>query len=148
VPLEDQLAVLVELHKEGKIRHIGLSQVTLEQLRAALALAPVATVQNLYDLANRAAEDVLDFCMQEQLGLIPWFPIATGQLAWSGGPLDAVAARTGATPSQLALARLLRRSPVMLPIPGTSSVPHLEENIAAATIKLSDEQFDELARSV
>jgi pyridoxine 4-dehydrogenase len=148
VPLEDQLGVLVELHKEGKIRHIGLSEVSLEQLRAARTLAPIATVQNRYNLAYRAAEDVLDFCEREQIGFIPWFPVATGKLARRGGPLDAVAAQTRATPAQLALAWLLRRSPVMLPIPGTSSLAHLEDNVAAATVKLSDEQFDALARSV
>jgi aryl-alcohol dehydrogenase-like predicted oxidoreductase len=145
VPLADQLGELVALQQEGKIRHIGLSQVTVEQLREARELAPIVSVQNLYNLANRADEDVLNYAEQENIGFIPWFPIATGQLAAPGGPLAAISADHGASPAQLALAWLLRRSPVMLPIPGTSSVAHVEENIAAARITLTDEEFEALS---
>ncbi|MFF7940724.1 aldo/keto reductase [Nocardia gamkensis] len=145
VPLADQLGELVALQQEGKIRHIGLSQVTVEQLRQARELATVVSVQNLYNLANRADEDVLTYAEQENIGFIPWFPIATGQLAAPGGPLAAISADHGASPAQLALAWLLRRSPVMLPIPGTSSVAHVEENIAAARITLTDEEFEALS---
>lgn len=145
VPLADQLGELVALQQEGKIRHIGLSQVTVEQLRQARELATIVSVQNLYNLANRADEDVLDYAEQENIGFIPWFPIATGQLAAPGGPLAAISADHGASPAQLALAWLLRRSPVMLPIPGTSSVAHVEENIAAARITLTDEEFEALS---
>jgi pyridoxine 4-dehydrogenase len=144
VPLAEQLGVFVELQQEGKIRHIGLSEVTVDELRAAQELAQIATVQNLYNVGNRASEPVLEACERDAIGFIPWFPLATGRLAEAGGPLDALAAETGATPAQLALAWLLRRSPVMLPIPGTSSVAHLEENMAAADIVLTDEQFARL----
>jgi pyridoxine 4-dehydrogenase len=148
VPLEDQLGVLVELQQEGKIRHIGLSEVSVDELRAARALAPIVAVQNLYNLANRASEDVLEACEADGIGFIPWFPIATGELARPGGPLDALAQESGATPAQLALAWLLARSPVMLPIPGTSSVAHLEENVGAATLRLTDGQLDALTKAV
>lgn len=148
VPLEDQLGELVALREEGLIHHIGLSEVSVEELQRAQELAPIATVQNLYNLSNRQAEDVLDYCEQHEIGFIPWFPLATGELANPGGPLDRIAAEQGATPSQLALAWLLRRSPVMLPIPGTSSVAHLEENLAAAQLELSDEQFEALGQAV
>ncbi|MET9026909.1 aldo/keto reductase [Nocardia sp. NPDC004168] len=145
VPLADQIGELVALQQEGKIRHIGLSQVTVEQLRQVRELATIVSVQNLYNLANRADEDVLNYAEQENIGFIPWFPIATGELAAPGGPLAAISAEHGATPAQLALAWLLRRSPVMLPIPGTSSVAHVEENIAAARIELTDKEFEELS---
>jgi aryl-alcohol dehydrogenase-like predicted oxidoreductase len=145
VPLEEQLGVFVELQREGKIRHIGLSEVSVDELRRAQGLATIATVQNLYNVANRQSEDVLEACEAGGIGFVPWFPIATGRLAQPGGPLDALAQETGATPAQLALAWLLRRSPVMLPIPGTSSVAHLEENVAAAEVELSDEQVEALA---
>ncbi|BDT95651.1 MULTISPECIES: aldo/keto reductase [Nocardia] len=145
VPLADQLGELVALQQEGKIRHIGVSQVTVEQLREARELATIVSVQNLYNLANRADEDVLNYAEQENIGFIPWFPIATGELAAPGGPLAAISAEHGATPAQLALAWLLRRSPVLLPIPGTSSVAHVEENIAAARIELSDNEFEALS---
>jgi aryl-alcohol dehydrogenase-like predicted oxidoreductase len=141
VPLEEQLGVFAELQHEGKVRHIGLSEVSVEQVRTARAIAPVATVQNRYNLVDRASEDVLDYCEAEGLGFIPWFPIATGALARPDGPLEAIAEETMATAAQLALAWLLRRSPVMLPIPGTSSVAHLEENVGAAGVQLTDEQF-------
>ncbi|WP_063052457.1 aldo/keto reductase [Nocardia arthritidis] len=145
VPLADQLGELVALQQEGKIRHIGLSQVTVEQLRQARELATIVSVQNLYNLANRADEDVLNYAEQENIGFIPWFPIATGQLAAPGGPLAAISADHGSSPAQLALAWLLRRSPVILPIPGTSSVAHVEENIAAARITLTDDEFEALS---
>ena len=140
VPLEEQVGVFVDLQREGKVRHIGLSNVSLGEIRRAQAVAPIASVQNRYNLADRTSEDVLDYCEVENLGFIPWFPIATGDLARPGGPLDAIATETGATPAQLALAWLLRRSPVMLPIPGTSSVAHLAENVGAAALQLSDAQ--------
>jgi pyridoxine 4-dehydrogenase len=144
VPLEEQVGVFADLQQEGKVRHVGLSNVSVEQIREAQAITPIATVQNRYSLADRASEDVLDYCESEGIGFIPWFPIATGELARPGGPLDALAKETGATPSQLALAWLLRRAPVILPIPGTSSVAHLEENVGAAGVQLSDEQFASL----
>ncbi|MBQ1025702.1 aldo/keto reductase [Micromonospora sp. C95] len=145
VPLADQLGELALLREEGKIRHIGLSEVTVDQIEAARRIAPIVSVQNLYNLANRDAEDVLDHCERHDLAFIPWYPIATGELARPGGPLDTVAAEHGATPAQLALAWLLRRSPVMLPIPGTSSVAHLEENVAAAQVQLTDAEYEALS---
>ena len=147
VPLADQLGELALLQQEGKVRHIGLSEVTVEQIEAARQIAPVVSVQNLYNLADRSAEDVLDHCERNDLAFIPWFPIATGNLARPGGPLDAISTEHGATPAQLALAWLLRRSPVVLPIPGTSSVAHLEENVAAAEVRLSDDEFEALAKA-
>ena len=144
VPREEQFGELKKLQDEGKVRHVGLSEVTVEEIEAARKIVPIVTVQNMYNLVERKSEDVLDYCERESIGFIPWFPIASGQLAAPGGPLDEVAKATGATPSQVALAWLLRRSPVMLPIPGTSTVAHLEENCGAATIRLSDEQFAEL----
>lgn len=140
VPLADQLGVFAELRKEGKIGHIGLSEVSVAEIKQAREHVEIATVQNLYNLSNRRSEDVLDYCTAEGIGFLPWFPIATGELAKPGGPLDTLSARTGATPAQLALAWLLHRSPVVLPIPGTSSVAHLAENVAAGAIRLSDEQ--------
>ncbi|MEU7631607.1 aldo/keto reductase [Nocardia sp. NPDC049220] len=145
VPLADQLGELVLLQQEGKIRHIGLSQVTVEQLRQARDIATIVSVQNLYNLVNRTDEDVLDYAEQENIAFIPWFPIATGELAKPGGRLDAIATAHDASPAQVALAWLLRRSPVMLPIPGTSSVAHVEENVAAARITLTDTEFDALS---
>jgi aryl-alcohol dehydrogenase-like predicted oxidoreductase len=148
VPLEDQLGELVLLQQEGKIRHIGLSEVSVEEIEAARAIATIVSVQNLYNLENRQAEPVLEHCEQHGIGFIPWFPLATGKLARAGGPLDRLAGDLGATPPQLALAWLLKRSPVMLPIPGTSSVAHLEENLAAAQVTLTDAQFAELRDAV
>jgi pyridoxine 4-dehydrogenase len=147
VPLAEQLGELVLLQQEGKIQHIGLSEVTVEQIEQARQIADIVSVQNLYNLANRSAEDVLDYAERENLAFIPWFPIATGELARPGGPLDSAAKRHGASPAQLALAWLLRRSPVMLPIPGTSRVAHLEENVAAAEITLTDEEFSALTHT-
>jgi pyridoxine 4-dehydrogenase len=148
VPWEDQIGALVALQREGKIRHIGLSNVSVPQLQAARQMATIATVQNRYNLADREAEPVLEFCESQGLGFIPWFPVAAGKLAREGGPLDRSARQLGATSAQLALAWLLRRAPVMLPIPGTASVAHLEENVAAAGLQLTDEQFEALARAV
>ncbi|MBU3066609.1 aldo/keto reductase [Nocardia sp. NEAU-G5] len=145
VPLADQLGELAALRQEGKIRHIGLSQVTVAQLEAARKMAPIVSVQNLYNLSDRSAEKLVDYTQAHQIAFIPWFPMATGELARPGGPLEAIAKDHVATPSQLALAWLLRRSPVMLPIPGTSSVAHLEENVAAAQVSLSDEDFAALS---
>jgi aryl-alcohol dehydrogenase-like predicted oxidoreductase len=148
VPLEYQVGELAKLQEEGKIRFIGLSEVTVDQLRAAAEIAPIATVQNLYNLADRSAEELLDYSAANGIGFIPWFPLATGQLAKPGGPLAALAAKRGATPSQLALAWLLHRSPAMLPIPGTSSVSHLEDNVAAAGIALSEGEYAALEAAV
>ncbi|WP_341924297.1 aldo/keto reductase [Nocardioides psychrotolerans] len=144
VPLEDQVGELKKLQDEGKIRHIGLSEVSVEQTKAAQQVATIATVQNLYNLAARDAEPLLDYAEEQGIGFIPWFPLATGELSKSDGPLAAASAEHGATPSQLALAWLLRRSPVMLPIPGTKSVEHLESNVAAAGIELTDDEFAKL----
>jgi aryl-alcohol dehydrogenase-like predicted oxidoreductase len=144
VPLADQIGALTRLQEEGKIRHIGLSEVSVEQIREVQRLATVVTVQNLYNLTNRKSEDVLDFCEAEDIGFIPWFPLATGDLASPGGPLAAAAKRLQATPSQVALAWLLHRSPVMLPIPGTSTVKHLEENTRAALLELDEETIRQL----
>ncbi|PXX68392.1 aryl-alcohol dehydrogenase-like predicted oxidoreductase [Nocardia tenerifensis] len=145
VPLADQLGELALLQQEGKIRHIGVSQVSVEQLKQAREIATIVSVQNLYNLSNRTDEDVLDYAERENIAFIPWFPIATGELAKAGGPLDAIAKEHGATPAQLALAWLLRRSPVLLPIPGTSSVAHLEENTEGARITLTDKEFAALS---
>lgn len=144
VQLEDQLGELVDLQREGKIRHIGLSEVSVEELERCRGLAPVASVQNRYNLADRGGEAVLERAEELGIGFIPWFPLATGHLARPGGVLDDLARRRQMSPSQLALAWLLHRSPVMLPIPGTSSVAHLEENMAAVTLELSDEETTEL----
>ena len=144
VPLEDQIGELKKLQDEGKIRHIGLSEVSVEETKAAQQVATIATVQNLYNLAKRDAEPLLDYAEEQGIGFIPWFPLATGELSKSDGVLAAASAEHGATPSQLALAWLLRRSPVMLPIPGTKSVEHLESNVAAAAIELTDEEFAKL----
>jgi len=143
VPREEQFGLMKELQDEGKVRHLGLSEVSLEEIKAAQELFAVATVQNLYNLANRQSEDVLDYCEQEGIGFIPWYPLAAGDLADPGGAVAEIAAAHDATPGQVALAWLLARSPVMLPIPGTSSIAHLEENIAAAQLELTP---DELAR--
>jgi pyridoxine 4-dehydrogenase len=145
VPVAESVGELQLLQEEGKIRHIGLSEVSVAELEEARQTAEIASVQNLYNLANRKAEDLLDYCADQGIAFIPWFPLATGKLAGSGGPLDRIAEEDDASPSQLALAWLLRRSPVILPIPGTSSVAHLEDNLAAARIELTDEQFEALS---
>ncbi len=144
IPAEESLGVLSDMQNEGKIRHIGLSEVDAEQLDKARKMIKVVTIQNLYNLTNRSWEKMIDLCQQEQIGFIPWFPLATGELAKSGSKLDEIAHQHNATPSQIALAWLLRRSPVILPIPGTGSVDHLEENFKGAEIELTDDQFAEL----
>jgi aryl-alcohol dehydrogenase-like predicted oxidoreductase len=144
VPTADQIGVLNDLRKEGKIRHIGLSEVSVAQIQEAKRYAPIVSVQNLYNLANRQSEAVLEYCEKEQLGFIPWFPVAAGDLAKPGGVLDNAAKSHGATVAQIALAWLLKRSPVMLPIPGTSSLAHLEENVGAASVGIDDELFKSL----
>jgi aryl-alcohol dehydrogenase-like predicted oxidoreductase len=141
VPRDEQFDVIRAMQGEGLIRHVGLSQVGVEDIEAAQAYFPVATVQNLYHLARRDSEDVLAHCEAHGIGFIPWFPLAAGTLAKPGGLLDQVAPRLGATHGQVALAWLLRRSPVMLPIPGTGKVAHLEENVRAADVELSDEDY-------
>lgn len=145
VPQAEQFEAIAAFQKEGLIRHFGLSQVSVAEIKAAQKVLEVATVQNLYNLADRSSEDVLDYCEAEGIGFIPWFPLAAGSLARPGSVLDAIAKRHGASPGQIALAWLLRRSPVMLPIPGTGKVKHLEENVAAAGITLSEADFDELS---
>ena len=144
VPMEDQIGTLLELQAEGKIRYIGLSEVTVAQIEAVRRLAQVVSVQNRYNLVDRQSEDVVDYCTREDIAFIPWFPLATGSLAKPGGPLARAAERLGAQPSQIALAWLLHRSPVILPIPGTSKVKHLEENTAAALITLDERTMREL----
>jgi pyridoxine 4-dehydrogenase len=145
VPFEDQIGELRKLQDEGKIRHIGLSQVSVAEVEAAQQIAPIASVQNLYNLTDRSSEDLLDWSTAHGVAFIPWFPLATGALSKEDGPLTQLAERHDATPSQLALAWLLKRSPVMLPIPGTSSIEHLEDNLQGATIELTDDEFEELS---
>lgn len=145
VPAEEQFGLLRDLQREGKVRFIGLSEVSVANIQAARRVISVATVQNLYNMTNRKSEDVLDYCTREGIGFIPWFPLATGELAKPGGMLQRVAEKLGATASQVALAWLLKKSRVMLPIPGTSSVKHLEENTAAATLGLDEATMDQLS---
>lgn len=145
VPVEESLGAVKALQDEGKIKHLGLSEVTVAEIEQARQVIDVVSVQNLYNLGNRQSEEVLDYCEREGIGFIPWFPVAAGDLAKPGGLLDEMAKDHHATHAQLALAWLLRRSPVMLPIPGTSSVAHLEENCAAATVELSDSEYDALS---
>ncbi|KIQ19034.1 aldo/keto reductase [Rhodococcus sp. MEB064] len=145
VPVEDQVGELKALQDEGKIRHIGLSQVSVDEVKQAQKVAEIVSVQNLYNLTDRSSQELLDWSTEQNIGFIPWFPLATGQLTGEGSPLTELATRHGVSASQLALAWLLRRSPVMLPIPGTSSVGHLEDNVAAAGIELTDDEFEELS---
>ncbi len=146
VSMEDQIGELKKMQNEGKIRHIGLSEVSVEQIEQAREIAEIATVQNLYNIGNRMHEDVLDYCEAHDIGFIPWYPLNTGKLLGADdSPLARAAQDLGATPAQVALAWLLRRSPVMLPIPGTSKVAHLEQNVAAADLELSDEVFAQLS---
>jgi pyridoxine 4-dehydrogenase len=140
VPVDEQIGALVELRQEGKIRHIGLSEVSVDELRHAQTLGPIASVQNLYNLASRQHQDVLEYATAENIAFMPWIPLATGALAAPGSLLADAAERRGVTPAQLALAWLLHVSPVVLPIPGTSKVAHLEENLAAANIALTEEE--------
>lgn len=142
VPVEDSLEVLKGLQKQGKIRHIGLSEVSIPDINRAKKTVDIVSVQNLYNLTNRQSENVVQYCEENHLAFIPWFPIASGDLARSSGILAKLAKRKNATPAQIALAWLLRRSPAMVVIPGTSSVAHLEENVAAASIDLTEEELD------
>jgi len=144
VAREDQFGLLRELLDEGKVQAVGLSEVSVEEIVAARAVVTISTVQNLYNVSNRKSEAVLEYCQHEGIGFIPWYPVAAGSLARSGGALDELAQKNGVTVGQLSLAWLLRRSPVMLPIPGTSKVAHVEENCAAAGVTLDDETFDAL----
>ena len=144
VPYEDSVGALKELQDAGKIRHVGISNVSVEELEQARGIVEVVTVQNRYNLEDRRSEDLLEACEQAGIGFIPWFPLATGRLAEPGGPLDRIAREHDATPAQIALAWLLARSQVMIPIPGTSSVEHLEENVGARNIQLSREEVDEI----
>jgi len=146
VPAEDQFGLLRDLQKEGKVRYVGLSEVTVPEIEAARRIVPIATVQNLYNLVERKYEELLNHCTHENIGFIPWFPLATGNLVKPGTPLQYISERLNARPSQIAIAWLLRKSPVMLPIPGTSKVKHLEENASAALIKLDDALIEELDR--
>jgi pyridoxine 4-dehydrogenase len=141
VPRDEQFDAIAKMQKEGLIRHAGLSQVSVEEIEAAQKFFKVATVQNLYNLADRSSEKVLDYCEAHGIGFIPWYPLAAGDLARPGSVLDDIARKNKATPSQIALAWVLKRSPVMLPIPGTGKVSHLEENVEAASIKLTDADF-------
>ena len=144
VPREEQFGLMKELQDEGKVRHLGLSEVSVDDVEAARQVFEVTTVQNLYNLTNRRSEDVLAYCEQHHIGFIPWFPLAAGDLANPGGPVAEIATAHSATPGQVALAWLLARSPVMLPIPGTSSVEHLEENVAAAELELTADEVGRL----
>jgi pyridoxine 4-dehydrogenase len=144
VPEDDQFGAIREFQREGKIRHAGLSEVTIEQIERARKFFDVVSVQNRYNLADREWETVLDYCDRENIGFIPWFPLQTGKLAGDGGSLTRIAERHHTTPASIALAWLLKRSKVMLPIPGTSRVAHLEENIGGAGIKLTDEEFESI----
>jgi pyridoxine 4-dehydrogenase len=147
VPAEEQLGTLKSLQAQGKIKHIGLSEVNVDQLKHAQTLVDIVSVQNRYSVTDRGSEDVLNYCEQHDIAFIPWFPLAAGRLAGPDSPIGRVAKQLNATPSQVALAWLLKRSPVMLPIPGTSRVQHLEENIAAAGLKVDDSEFNALQRS-
>ena len=147
VPRDEQFGVIAEMQREGLIRHVGLSEVSVADIEDARRHFPVASVQNMYNLVSRRSEDVLEYCAREGIAFIPWYPLGAGRLARQGTVLDRVATSLGATPAQVALAWVLERSPVMLPIPGTSRVQHLEENVAAANRALSDEDFRELDRA-
>ena len=147
VPAGEQFGVLADLQREGKVGALGLSEVSIEQIEEASEYLPVATVQNRYNLTDTRSADVLDYCTEQGIGFLPWAPISAGELAKPGGPVAEAAERLGATPSQVALAWLLRRSPVMVPIPGTGSVAHLEENMAAATLDLDDAAYAEISEA-
>ncbi len=148
VPAEDQIGTLKDLQAHGKIKHIGLSEVSVQQIQHAQTIVPIVSVQNRYSLLDRASEDVLKYCEQQHIGFIPWFPLAAGKLSGTESQIQRAAAEWKATPSQVALAWLLARSPVMLPIPGTSRADHLEENVAAANLKLDETQMRELAAAI
>jgi aryl-alcohol dehydrogenase-like predicted oxidoreductase len=144
VPVEDSLGVVAKLQQEGKIRHVGLSEVKPAEIDGARKVINIVSVQNLYNLGDRQHEDVLEYCEKHGLAFIPWFPVAAGSLTRAGGKLDTIAKRHGATVAQMSIGWLLHRSPVMLPIPGTSSVAHLEENLKAAEISLSEAELKEI----
>jgi aryl-alcohol dehydrogenase-like predicted oxidoreductase len=144
VPAEDQLGTLKDLQAQGKIKHIGLSEVSVKQIQHARTIIPVVSVQNRYSITDRGSEDVLEYCEKEKMGFIPWYPLAAGRVSGPESPIGRLAAQWKATPSQLALAWLLARSPVMLPIPGTSKVEHLEENVASVEIKIDASKMQEL----
>jgi len=144
VPAEDQLGTLKDLQAQGKIKHIGLSEVSVKQIQHARSIIPIVSVQNRYSVTDRGSEDVLNYCEKEKMGFIPWFPLGAGRVSAASSPISRVAAKLKVSPSQVALAWLLARSPVMLPIPGTSSVAHLEENVAAAGLKIDATTMDEL----
>lgn len=144
VPLEESLGAIRKLQEQGKIRFVGLSEVSVEEIEEARKVIEVVSVQNEYNIANRKSEKVLEYCDQNKIGFIPWFPVAAGKLAQPGGKLDQAAKKHGATVAQLSLAWLLHRSPVMLPIPGTSSIAHLEENMQAAGLELSENEWQDL----
>jgi pyridoxine 4-dehydrogenase len=144
VPIEDSVGALAELQEEGKIRHVGVCNVSVEELHRARSIVEVVSVQNRYNLSDRSSEDLLGVCEGDTLGFLPWYPLATGRLAREGGKLDEIARRHEATPAQVALAWLLWRSPVTLPIPGTSSIAHLDENLRARELELSEEEIREL----
>jgi aryl-alcohol dehydrogenase-like predicted oxidoreductase len=147
VPAEDQFGALKDLQAQGKIKHIGLSEVTVKQIQHAQTIVPIVSVQNRYSLTDRGSEDVLEYCEQQKLGFIPWFPLAAGKLSGANSPINRLATQWKATPSQIALTWLLSRTPVMLPIPGTSRVEHLEENVAAAGWKIDANQLKEIGRA-
>ncbi|MHB8215611.1 MAG: aldo/keto reductase [Candidatus Sulfotelmatobacter sp.] len=144
VPAEDQLGTLKDLQTQGKIKHIGLSEVSVRQIQHARTIVPIVSVQNRYSITDRGSEDVLEYCEKEKMGFIPWFPLAAGRVSGGDSPISRIAARWKTTPSQVALAWLLARSPVMLPIPGTSKVEHLEENVEATKIKIDANKMQEL----
>lgn len=156
VPFEESVGEIAKMKAEGKIRHVGLSNVSAEQLAQAQRIVPIVTVQNRYNLANRASENMtteqaeamVDLCARQGIGFIPWFPLATGELARPNGPLDQIARQHNARPSQIAIAWLLHRSSTILPIPGTSSVKHLEENVMGATVKLTQQEFDMINQNI
>src|SRR3984893_8342820 len=148
VPVEESLGALKDAQKEGKIRHIGLSEVSAAEIERAQKTVTIVSVQNLYNLLDRQHEPVLQYCQKHNIAFIPWFPVGAGKLAQPGGPLDQAAKRHGATVAQLSLAWLLHHSPVMLPIPGTSRVAHLEENIAAASLRLDDAEWTALEKEL
>jgi pyridoxine 4-dehydrogenase len=145
VPIEESVGALAELRSEGKVRHVGLSNVSVEQLDAAREIVPVVSIQNRYSVAERESDPLVDLCERDGLAFIPWFPLAAGSVTEDAGPWERVARAHAASPAQIALAWLLHRSPAMLPIPGTSSVAHLEEDVAAAGLRLSDDEFELLA---
>lgn len=147
VPFEESVGAMAELREEGKVRNVGLSNVSVEQLEAALEIVPVVSVQNRYSLSSRGTADVLEACEERGIAFLPYFPLAAGRLSRPGGPLDEVSASKNATQSQVALAWLLRSSPVTVPIPGTSSAEHLEENVGAASVELTDEEVETLSRA-